>query len=116
MSLPLRECGLKDPEVARMNQTTSVTPLAGVWIERSLSAKACPLCWVTPLAGVWIERDSFCCIRLSFCVTPLAGVWIERIRRVPSLPSPAVTPLAGVWIESNTIRIWWRHSPCGSVD
>ena len=57
---------------------TSVTPLAGVWIEIYHGWRQSLCSSVTPLAGVWIEiLNDFYCVPGHVNVTPLAGVWIE---------------------------------------
>ena len=43
----------------RMNQTTSVAPLAGAWIEIRSLLVCGALGAVAPLAGAWIEISSF---------------------------------------------------------
>ena len=57
--------------------TTSVTPLAGVWIETRETLGGNYVNWVTPLAGVWIETWVSTFSIIVAYVTPLAGVWIE---------------------------------------
>ena len=94
----MRECGLKYIIVNKIEDTASVTPLAGVWIE------------IPTLEN--LEKIAI--------VTPLAGVWIEIGKELPAGSRNTVTPLAGVWIEirryTQSTESRWRHSPCGSVD
>ena len=54
---------------------------------------------VTPLAGVWIEISLSPGSVSGLLVTPLAGVWIEIVRNQDRVKRHRVTPLAGVWIE-----------------
>ena len=121
MSLPSRECGLKSHLCLSTMLHSSVTPLAGVWIEICTRLRPLGYSEVTPLAGVWIEirsgrrspgRHESLPSRecgLKFCKT---GMWVVK---------RGVTPLAGVWIEINGTTQTARdlresHSPRGSVD
>ena len=125
VSLPMRECGLKQQSTCPNPKPKWVTPHAGVWIETPplWSPLWSPL--VTPHAGVWIETSlsPYLSIPLTeslpmrecglkplrksvttlTMVTPHAGVWIETsLHPAPKLLC-IVTPHAGVWIETNNI-------------
>ena len=56
-----------------------VAPLAGAWIEISLSQfiKQTGNAPVAPLAGAWIEMKPAGTVPINACVAPLAGAWIE---------------------------------------
>ena len=61
-------------------QTTTepfVAPLAGAWIEISLTARGNHSRPVAPLAGAWIEINVADQISHDEKVAPLAGAWIE---------------------------------------
>ena len=73
----MRECGLKSTVILYKNVDTTVTPLAGVWIEMLPLYKLSIIAVVTPLAGVWIEIAAYPDKTDPNDVTPLAGVWIE---------------------------------------
>src|SRR6185437_12446611 len=119
VSLPVRECGLK-LRVQSFPIRIGVTPRAGVWIETGNGGPLSAANAVTPRAGVWIETVTPLDLAREINVTPRAGVWIETAAGSAAGWVAGVTPRAGVWIETTTCRqrrgIRLRHSPCGSVD
>ena len=99
MSLPLRECGLKDNFHRCLFGQWLSLPLRECGLKVELHYKALKEVDVTPLAGVWIESLLvYQLVSLQTSVTPLAGVWIESSGQKPC----------------DFGRL--RHSPCGSVD
>ena len=97
-SLPSRERGLKFHTASASGNSAAVAPLAGAWIEISISSA----------------------LLLSYTVAPLAGAWIEIEVIMKRSIYPAVAPLAGAWIEIDTkrkiIMSTYSRSPRGSVD
>ena len=58
MSLPLRKCGLKLPNLITLNNLLLVTSLAEVWIETANRTRINVHQIVTSLAEVWIETGA----------------------------------------------------------
>ena len=96
-----------------------VAPLAGAWIEISITGFIFNSSFVAPLAGAWIEILSAVIQYCRLPVAPLAGAWIEirpeqeitctarslplRERGLKSAVAAPLSPAVG-------------RSPCGSVD
>ena len=100
-SLPLRECGLKPPVAVSIALNAPVTPLAGVWIETPSIRKRPPgRPRSLPLRECGLKPTPWPHRHPGNLVTPLAGVWIETDHALPSHILQIVTPLAGVWIET----------------
>ena len=120
-----------------------VTPLAGVWIEITITYKKHGIEIVTPLAGVWIEipcTEILCAAGLRSLPSRECGLKScgadgsgQQLTSLPSrecglklsvgfplIAGKSVTPLAGVWIEISacllSIHAPKSHSPRGSVD
>jgi len=98
MSLPLRECGLKQPVADALSAYIKSLPLreCGLKLHRA-------------------DKGKFCSASL-----PLRECGLKQELIVESVGHFLVTPLAGVWIETGRYRFFlcllMRHSPCGSVD
>ena len=76
-SLPAWECGLKSVEGTNGENSISVTPCVGVWIEILDQLKLSQIKKVTPCVGVWIEISEELIEFYDYAVTPCVGVWIE---------------------------------------
>ena len=59
----------------------SVTPLAGVWIERLIAHFMLAYTEVTPLAGVWIEIVSLLVYHSTILSLPLRECGLKSINR-----------------------------------
>ena len=82
-----------------LSSKRTVTPLAGVWIEISITEQK-PLHQKSlPLRECGLKFKKNIQLLLRTKVTPLAGVWIEIMFSSFETSQVKVTPLAGVWIE-----------------
>ena len=98
----------------------SVTSLAEVWIEISMSLHPPPSIAVTSLAEVWIEMEHLLISMIAVTVTSLAEVWIEIQNQQDFSVYWLSLPLrkCGLKFASvpDLIYSYGRHFPCGSVD
>ena len=91
-----------------------------MWIEiikRSCSSGL--LSSVTPLAGVWIEIVQNVPEHIVKGVTPFAGVWIEITSHYTIIGGDWSLPLRECGLKLVSAHMGARtggHSPCGSVD
>ena len=76
-SLPVRERGLKHPELSALVGPNVVAPRAGAWIEASYGRIPISVERVAPRAGAWIEAPRTLRAYAGYWVAPRAGAWIE---------------------------------------
>ena len=83
-----------------------VAPLAGAWIEISVTDSLSNYGVVAPLAGAWIEMGVF----ESRCETenrslPSRERGLKSFWNPAPIRYPSVAPLAGAWIEINVMDV-----------
>ena len=119
-SLPLRECGLKCWDQGQGYPPCPSLPLRECGLKSAWAARRSLVPASLPLRECGLKLTNYRSSIEDMDVTPLAGVWIEIQLSVESGKIHIVTPLAGVWIEISMNRtknkVYYRHSPCGSVD
>ena len=107
----------------------AVAPLAGAWIEISVSYSKSHQIPVAPLAGAWIEIQNSVGLTDHVGVAPLAGAWIEMFACIAYTVSSAVALLLSLetmslpsrerglkFLSAAQKRLTRRRSPRGSVD
>ena len=99
---------------------TSVTPLAGVWIEMCRPSQSAMDAVSLPLRGCGLKSRQVKTGDRSTTSLPLRGCGLKFFYVAGNYPFQLVTPLAGGWIEMTGYQIDKDslpcHSPCGGVD
>jgi len=120
-SLPVRECGLKRGQQLACRNALRSLPVRECGLKPRYRVEGIVLRSVTPRAGVWIETTSNMGSRKSCRSSlPVRECGLKPGNAEFSGHRDLVTPRAGVWIEtqfqSTSTAPRSRHSPCGSVD
>ena len=77
VSLPVRECGLKQLDFVRVDIEHESLPVRECGLKRLYLHLHAGRAAVTPRAGVWIETGPWFVEPAEGSVTPRVGVWIE---------------------------------------